>query len=197
MRLPDALALRRLIAPLSQRIRMIVARGVVKVVNDSLKCQGLQVELLADELRDDVERFEDYGMTSHPFVDSEVLYLSVGGQRSHGIAVRVLDRRYRPKNLAEGDVCLFTDKGERVYLETSGDMLHLGAKYADDFLAKATETEASDSAIKANVDALRTAINGWTPAPADGGAALKTALTAWLASTISLSSVGTSKVKGS
>lgn len=132
--------LRRFTAPLAKRIRLMVSRGVVKLVNDSLKCQGLQVQLLADELRSGVERFEDYGFTSHPYENAEVLYLSVGGNRSHGVAVRVFDRRYRPTDMDEGDVCLFTDDGERVYLDKSTDFVNLGAKAAADFIAQAQLT---------------------------------------------------------
>lgn len=47
----------------------------------------------------------------------------------------------------------------------------------------------SDLTLKLNnaenkINALITAINGWTPVPNDGGAALKVALTAWLASSL-------------
>ena len=170
---------RRMIAPLAQRLRLMVSRGVVKVVNDALKCQGLQVELLSDELQDDVERFQEYGFTSTPFTDAEALFLSVGGNRSHGVVVCVTDRRYRPLSLNAGDVCLYTDNGERVYLDRDNDIVNIGAKAAADFLA-----------TKSDIDDLQSAIDGWVPVPNDGGAALKTALAAWLAATL-----GTTKVK--
>lgn len=118
----------------------MISRGVVKVVNDSLKCQGLQVALLSDELQDDVERFQEYGFTSTPFTDAEALFLSVGGNRAHGIVVCVTDRRYRPKDLNAGDVCLYTDKGERVYLDRVNDIVHIGAKSGAEFIAQAAKT---------------------------------------------------------
>ena len=178
-------ALRRYIAPLAHRVRATVARGVVKLVNDSLKCQGLQVELLADELRDGVERFEDYGMTSHPYVGAEVLYLSVGGQRSHGIVARVMDRRCRPKDLGEGDVCLYTDAGERVYLDRAADVVHLGAKSAADFLAKASVTDS-------RLDALES----FAATHTHGGVTAGAAFTAVAAGAPSGSTTATTKVKG-
>ena len=130
----------RLIAPLARRVSLIVSRGVVTLVNDALKCQGLQVELVADELQDDVEHFQEYGFTHHPLAGAEVLFLSVGGVRSHGIVACVADRRYRPKNLGEGDVCLFTNLGERVYLDATGDLVNLGAKAGAEFVAQAQKT---------------------------------------------------------
>jgi len=188
--------LRRFTAPLSQRIRLMVSRGVVKLVNDSLKCQGLQVSLLADELRDDVERFEDYGFTSHPLVGAEVLFLSVGGNRSHGIVARVMDRRYRPKDMGEGDVCLFTVDGERVYLDRANDLAHLGAKTATEFAAKAATANSELDAIRTDIDNLKTALSSWVPIAMDGGAALKAAIAAWAGAALGpSSSVAASKVK--
>jgi phage baseplate assembly protein V len=181
--LADTLA-RRVVAPVIRQVRLLISRGVVELVNDSLKCQGLQVSLLADELRDNVERFEDYGMTSHPFIGAEVLYLSVGGNRSLGVAVRVLDRRYRPKSMGEGDVCLFTDKGERVYIESSSDIVNLGAKSASDFVAKA-------SIVDSRLDALESFAASHT----HGGVTAGAAFTATAVGAPSGSSTAASKVK--
>lgn len=83
--------------------------------------------------------------------------------------------------------------GAQVHIKA--DEIDLYEENPDDFLAKRTETNNNDTAIKNDVDALRTAINGWTPVAMDGGAALKVALTTWLAGSISLSDVGTTKVK--
>lgn len=145
----------RIIAPLRQRAALMVSRGVVKLVNDSLKCQGLQVALYADELRSDVERFQDYGLTSVPFADgnAEALYLSIGGNRAHGIVSCVSDRTRRPLDLVEGDVCLYTDKGVRVYLNRVDDILHLGAKVAEAFIARADYTDARVDTIQQAFDA--------------------------------------------
>jgi len=38
--------------------------------------------------------------------------------------------------------------------------------------------------IENKINALITAVNAWTPVPNDGGAALKTALTTWLGSSL-------------
>jgi phage baseplate assembly protein V len=132
--------IKRAVAPLQQRLRLLISRGAVKLVNDALKCQGLQVSLLSDEVRDDVERFQEYGYTSVPFTDAEALFLSVGGNRSLGVVICVNDRRHRPLSLNEGDVCLFTDLGERVYLNRATDIVHLGAKVAPQFFALADHT---------------------------------------------------------
>jgi len=133
-------ALHKFIQPLANRVRLLISRGVVTLVDDSFKMQALQVELLEGELHDEVEHFQEYGFTSHPSADAEVLYLSVGGNRSAGVVVCVSDRRYRPTAMAEGDVCLYTQHGERVYLNKADDVVHIGAKSAAEFIAQATKT---------------------------------------------------------
>jgi len=105
------------LAPLTRRVSLLVSRGVVTLVNDTLKCQGLQIELMPDELHDDVEHFQEYGFTSHAKAGAEALFLSVGGMRSHGIVACVADRRFRIKTLVEGEVALYTDEGDTITLK--------------------------------------------------------------------------------
>lgn len=96
---------------------MMVGRAVINLVNDSLKMQELQVTLLADEVRADVERFQEYGLTSHPIPGSEAVMVCVGGARDHGIVIAVDDRRYRLKALEQGEVALYDDQGQAVHLK--------------------------------------------------------------------------------
>lgn len=170
-------SIRRFVAPLSHKIRLTVSRGVVKLVNDSLKCQALQVELLKDEIHDEVERFQEYGFTSVPLEGAEVLFLSVGGNRSAGVVACVTDRRYRPKDLNEGDVCLYLQmaNGERVYLDKANDLVHLGAKSASAFVARIGDTVGAASGMATWMSQVATAVNGLVPGavapptPADFG----------------------------
>lgn len=113
-------ALQRALRPLAQRLQLMVSRAVVKLVRDGLKLQGLQVTLLADEVRDDVERFQQYGLTSHPHPGAEALVVCVAGSRDHAVVVAVDDRRYRLQGLQQGEVALYTDEGDRVLLKRGG-----------------------------------------------------------------------------
>jgi phage baseplate assembly protein V len=138
----------RLIAPLARRVAMTVSRGVVRIVYDAFKMQCVQVELVTDELQDNIEHFQEYGYTSHSLAGAEALFVSVGGNRGHGIIACITDRRYRPRDLGEGDVCLFTTAGERVYLDATADLVHLGARSGTAFVALATTTESRLSALE-------------------------------------------------
>lgn len=105
-----------MIKALEQRIRGMVARAIVRLVNDASQAQELQLELLADESQDAVERFQNYGFTAHPHTGAEALVAFVGGLRSHGVALAVEDRRYRLTGLQAGEVALFDDLGNMVKL---------------------------------------------------------------------------------
>jgi len=143
----------QILKPLQRKMQLMISRCVLKLVDDSLKCQGLQVSLLSDELRDDVERFQEYGFTSVPYSDAEGIFVSVGANRSHGVVVATEDRRYRPKNLNAGDVCLYTDAGERVYLDKDNDIVNIGAKAAAEFIAMADKVLTELNDIKTAFDA--------------------------------------------
>ncbi|HEV7283965.1 MAG TPA: phage baseplate assembly protein V [Kaistia sp.] len=103
-----------------QRIHLIVARAEVGATFDAAMMQTAQVHLCADEVKDGVERFQQYGFTSVPHSGAEGVCLFVSGNHDHGILIAVDDRRYRLKGLADGEVALYTDEdqggGHRIVL---------------------------------------------------------------------------------
>lgn len=101
---------------LASRIRLMLGRAILKLVNDATGIQSMQVELLSDEVQDDVERFQDYGFTSRPHPEAEAIVACMGGLRSHSVIIAVDDRRFRLKNLQEGEVALYDDLGNLVKL---------------------------------------------------------------------------------
>lgn len=112
--------IKHLLNPLQRRVALMVSRAVVVLVNDALKMQGVQINLLAGVTRDGVERFQNYGFTSNPHPGAEAIVVSVGGNQDHGIAIVVDDRRYRLVGLAEGEAALYDDLGQKVHLTRNG-----------------------------------------------------------------------------
>lgn len=102
-----------MIAPMRRRVRLMVSRAILSAVNDAGGIQVVQVKLLADEVRDSVERFQNYGMTSVPLPGAEGVMVCVSGNRDHGIVIAMDDRRYRIKGLQAGEVALFTDEDKQ------------------------------------------------------------------------------------
>jgi phage baseplate assembly protein V len=105
------------LARLAGRVRLTIGRVILRAVNDAAKFQSLQVELLAEEVRENCEHFQDYGFTSHPFPDAEGLGLAVGGNRDHVVVIAVGDRRFRLKGLQQGEVAMYTDEGDKIVMQ--------------------------------------------------------------------------------
>lgn len=100
----------KMMAPLARRVRLMISRCVVLGVNDALKLQGLQISLLADEVRDGAERMQQYGFTSHPHPGAEAVAVFPAGNRDHPLVIATDDRRYRPRDLQPGESALYTDE---------------------------------------------------------------------------------------
>jgi len=102
---------------MNQSVTGMIARGVVVLANASRKLQALQLRLTAREVKDNVEHFEPYGFTSNPKDGAEALVAFLGGDRSHGVAFMVTDRRVRLQGLQPGEVAIFTHEGQALVLK--------------------------------------------------------------------------------
>jgi phage gp45-like len=114
--------LNRFIAPLRSRVANMLARAVVALVDDEKQMQLLQLSVLEGETREDVERVQNYGFTSVPLEGAEAVVLFVGGNRDHGLAVAVDDRRYRLRGLEGGEVAMFDHQGTKIVCKANGDV---------------------------------------------------------------------------
>lgn len=93
-------------------ISLLVSRGNILKTYSENALQSLKAELLKDEIHDDVEHFGQYGYTSHPPAGLEAVFIFPGAVREHGICIGIGDREFRFKELKEGEVALYTDKGD-------------------------------------------------------------------------------------
>lgn len=144
----------KMLAPVQRRVRLMVARGVIKLVDDSKKLQSVQVAMRADELRDDAEHFQHYGYSSVPQAGSEAIVLLVGGNSDHPVVISIDDRRYRPKDLSEGEVCLYTlANGKRVLCKADGK-IEIGTSPTQ-FAALANLVKSELDSFKSDLDAFK------------------------------------------
>ena len=98
-------------------VRNIVIRGVLNATNDDGKWQTSQVSMLDGEMVEGAERAQQYGFTSHPQSGAEAIIVHVGADRSHPIILAIDDRRYRVQALKTGEVCIYTDEGDKIHLK--------------------------------------------------------------------------------
>ena len=112
----------KLIGPFARRIGNMVTRGAVSAVKSTTKMQTLQLRLMADEQKDNVEHFEPFGFTSKPLAGAEHVTVFLDGDRSHGITLVVADRRYRLTTLQDGEAALHDAYGNKVHLKADGTL---------------------------------------------------------------------------
>lgn len=134
-----------MLAPLKRKVLLMLGRAIITAVDDSKGFQELKLELLAGESKEGVERMQNYGFTSKPFTDAEALCGFVGGNRSHGVAFVVDDRRYRLKDLEDGEVAIYTDEGDKIHFKR-GNKLEITSS---DVKVIATSVELGDTASEA------------------------------------------------
>jgi len=112
--------IKRALAPIARQISNMLARGSVTLANSAGKMQTLQVALLADEDKADVEHFEPFCFAASPLPGAEVLAAFIEGDRSHGVVLAATDRRYRPQTLQGGESAVYNAYGMSIILTKNG-----------------------------------------------------------------------------
>lgn len=102
--------IKRALLPLQTKIQMMIGRCILSAVDNSEGYQNLTVTGYSGEVISEINRAEEYGFTTYPFKDAEAVALFVQGNRDQGVVIKVADREYRPLDLQEGEVCIYTDE---------------------------------------------------------------------------------------
>jgi phage baseplate assembly protein V len=103
-----------------QKIRLMVARGIVKLVQDS-GLQLMQLDLLDEETRDGVERVQNYGHRGHPPQGSTVATVAVGGSRDHLVVVACEHPDHVPP-LESGESAMYAMFGQLFKMDKEGNV---------------------------------------------------------------------------
>ena len=103
-----------------QKIRLMVARGIVKLVQDS-GLQLMQLDLLDEETRDGVERVQNYGHRGHPPQGSTVATVAVGGSRDHLVVVACEHPDHVPP-LDSGESAMYAMFGQLFKMDKEGNV---------------------------------------------------------------------------
>lgn len=172
----------RLIRPLKMRIANTVARAIVTLVDDSTRLRLLQMaalQLTADsknrEIIEDGEHFQEYGFFSIPQPGAEAVVIFPNGDRGHPLVIAVADRRSRPTGGQGGEAGLYTDEGDEVRLARG----HVIVLKTSGEIRAGSAAAATPVALASELQALKSAIAGWSPIGGDGGASLKLIVAAW------------------
>lgn len=123
-----------LLRELRGRVDAMVTRAVINLVNDRLKTQRVQLTILDDEVVNNVEHVQPYGLSFVPPAGAQAVALAIGGSRSYTVALcaEVPGERPQDANAREGG--LYTSGQWRVFIGADGTV-NLAAKEGADFVA--------------------------------------------------------------
>lgn len=107
-----------LVAPLRQRVLLMIGRAVILAVGED----GLRLSLLEGEETEGVPQMQEYGFVSKPLEGCAALAVFQGGNRDHGVVVATEDPRYRPQGLEPGEAALYTDEDRLAEGESLPDL---------------------------------------------------------------------------
>jgi len=171
----------RLLNPIKKKIFLMIGRAIVTHIENSGLTQRVQIIPLANEVCSDVERPQPYGLETYPWhmsenktakkfegsdddklAESEAVVLFQGGDRSKGLVILISDRYYRPTDLAQGEVAIYTWKDK----ESAGNRVHLKADGSIE--AKGTSIDITVTG-DANINCATANITATTGINLDGG----------------------------
>jgi phage baseplate assembly protein V len=107
---------------IKSKVFRLIGRAKLTKISNSEKKQLIQVKALKDETITDIERFQEYGFETYPKTDSEALLVFPGGNRDQGIAVCIIDTRYRPTGLNEGEVQVYDWNGSKIHFKNDNSI---------------------------------------------------------------------------
>lgn len=121
-----------------QKMRLLVARGVLNLAKHA-GLQVLQIDLLEDETRDEVERVQNYGFSGMPPAGSTLVAVAVGGSRDHLMVVACEHPDHSP-DLESGEAAMYTQFGQIFKMDKDGNVTlkckGLNFDIEDDFVQK-------------------------------------------------------------
>lgn len=104
----------RALSAWQRKARLAAGLGIVQASDDSPRVQQLQVSLLKNEVRDRVNRYQEYGFSARPRQGALGIAVAIGGNRNHLAVLCADDPRYRKRDLQEGEVALYHWEGDYV-----------------------------------------------------------------------------------
>ncbi|MDR3513788.1 MAG: phage baseplate assembly protein [Caulobacteraceae bacterium] len=109
-----------------RRIMMLVARGQLKVTDDTGNAQTAQVDFGPHgssgslNLQDATPVIGLWGLAGNPPVDTDMLAISLGGDRNKSVVIGHSHQQHRLKNLGVGDAALYDVRGAYMWWQPAG-----------------------------------------------------------------------------
>ena len=123
----------------------MLGRALIDAVIDSDEMQLIKIDGLDNEVQEGLERPQNYGMTAYPPQGGEALVGYIQGNREDGIVIIAGHAESRPKDLNEGEVCIYAKFGQTICLGEDGNVTFFEGT---DFAVKYTALAAAYSELQ-------------------------------------------------
>lgn len=112
----------RALQPIREKISHAVMRAIVSAVDDSKSMQLLKISCADDDATEDVEHPQEYGLSSVAPSGGESVAARIGGRSDDLLSLISSYSKSRPNNLSSGEVCLWSDFGQKITLKKDGSI---------------------------------------------------------------------------
>lgn len=112
----------RAFKPIKDRVYLMIGRAIIKAVNDGTPIQETRISALAGEAMDRIARMQEFGFASNPPEGTEAIVVALGGNRENLVIIATDNRAVRFKNLASGEMAIYTDDGTYLHLKKNGNV---------------------------------------------------------------------------
>ena len=99
---------------LYRRVMMAVMPVKITATDDTGPVHRAQIRGFPPETIDHMPVLQIYGLASHAMPGSDAMALFASGDRSNGVIVATGNQQFRLRNLAAGEVALYTDEGDKI-----------------------------------------------------------------------------------
>jgi len=148
----------RAVEAMHQWVRTLTTRVVVTRVDESKKLRTAQFTGRRGATTQAAEMFSHYGFASHPIPGScEGISVACGGIDDHQVLIATADRSVKI-TLAEGEVALHDDLGQKVHLTRAGIVIETPGAVTVNAGGNATVHSDVDASITADGNAAITAV---------------------------------------
>ncbi len=133
---------------LLRRIKLLFGVGTVRKVRQDT----IVVDFTEGELEKSIQFAQGYGLHVSPLPGSKAVAIFNSGDRAQGIAIKVVDRRFEPREQKPGEVGLYDHLGQFVEFTADGIKINSikGIKFTSVEGVTFNQTITSDGNVRSN-----------------------------------------------
>lgn len=109
----------RALRPFANKIKSMLGKAILSAISDSSNMQIVKIEGMDGDVFTDVERLQEYGLSSIPPAGAEVIYAALNGNRDHIVVLTTGYSKDRPKG-STGDTFVWSIHKNKISLTKDG-----------------------------------------------------------------------------